>query len=172
MQQPTSRLHKPTTGDRRSSQVSAGLLVFRKKSELQVLLAHPGGPFWVKKDAGAWGIPKGQVERGGDFISTAQREFTEETGFVATGPFIPLSPVKQRSGKTVHAWACAGDFDPDRITSNVFEIEWPPKSGRLKSFPEIDRIGWFDLPTAFDKIIAYQRPFLVELQGQLTSPPL
>jgi len=160
MQPPTARLTKPTTGDRRSTQVSAGLLVFRKRSALEVLLAHPGGPFWVKKDAGAWGIPKGQVERGGDFISTAQREFTEETGFVANGPFIPLSSVKQRSGKTVHAWAFQGDCDPTQIRSNTFELEWPPKSGRKQEFPEIDRAAFFDLSTARRKMLPAELPLL------------
>jgi predicted NUDIX family NTP pyrophosphohydrolase len=165
----TERTHKPTTGDRRRSQVSAGLLVFRNQDAPEVLLAHPGGPFWANKDAGAWGIPKGLIEPNADLLATAQREFTEETGFVAAGPFVPLAPVKQKSGKIVHAFACQGDFDPARVTSNLFEIEWPPKSGQVKSFPEIDRIAWFTIPAALAKAIAYQQPFLLELQEKLRS---
>jgi predicted NUDIX family NTP pyrophosphohydrolase len=153
----------------RASEISAGLLVFRRPSSPEVLLAHPGGPFWAKKDAGAWGIPKGLIEAGGELLATAQREFTEETGFIAHGPFIPLKPVKQKSGKLVHAFACTGDFDPTRLKSNLFEIEWPPRSKRKKSFPEIDRAGWFDLAAARAKIIPYQAPFLDELELKLAA---
>jgi predicted NUDIX family NTP pyrophosphohydrolase len=151
----------------RASDVSAGLLVFRRRAAPEVLLAHPGGPFWAKKDAGAWGIPKGLIEGSADALTTAQREFTEETGFVAQGPFVKLSPVRQKSGKLVHAFACEGDFDPSKLKSNTFEIEWPPKSKRMKSFPEIDRAGWFSLTTAREKIIPYQLPLLVELEDKL-----
>ena len=155
----------------RASEVSAGLLVFRRRAAPEVFLAHPGGPFWAKKDAGAWGIPKGLIESDSDPLATAQREFTEETGFVAQGPFTPLTAVKQKSGKIVHAFACEDDFDPARLTSNSFELEWPPRSGRKKSFPEIDRAAWFDLTAAHKKIIPYQLPLLVELEAKLGHNP-
>jgi len=148
----------------RKSEISAGLLVHRGR---EVLLAHPGGPYWAKKDAGAWTIPKGLVEPGDELLATAQREFTEETGFVARGPFTPLSPVKQKSGKTVHAFACAGDFDPLELKSETFEIEWPPRSRKRQSFPEVDRIAWFTLAQANEKILGYQQPFLRELEEML-----
>jgi predicted NUDIX family NTP pyrophosphohydrolase len=156
----------------RRAQISAGLLVYRHNADrIEVLLAHPGGPFWAKKDAGAWTIPKGLVETtaDSDLIATAQREFTEETGFVAQGPFLPLQPVKQTSGKIVHAFACLGDFDPAALVSNVFEIEWPPRSRRRQSFPEVDRAAWFEFAEATEKILGYQRPLLVELREKLTS---
>jgi predicted NUDIX family NTP pyrophosphohydrolase len=149
--------------------VSAGLLAFRRAKEIEVLLGHPGGPFWAKKDDGVWTIPKGLAEPGIEPLATAQREFTEETNFTATGEFIPLAPVKQKSGKIVHAWAFEADFHLAAFASNTFEIEWPPKSGRRRSFPEIDRIGYFTLPVAMTKILAYQRPLLVELQRQIAS---
>jgi predicted NUDIX family NTP pyrophosphohydrolase len=148
----------------RKSEVSAGLLVWRGR---EVLLAHPGGPYWARKDAGAWTIPKGLVEAGDDLLATAQREFTEETGFVAHGPFAPLKAVRQKSGKTVHAFACAGDFDPGKLASNSFEMEWPPRSRRMKSFPEVDRVAWFSLRQAHEKILPYQVPFLDELEAIL-----
>src|SRR5215467_5421812 len=151
----------------RATEISAGLVVFRRRKPPDVLLAHPGGPFWARKDAGAWGIPKGLVEAGAELLATAQREFTEETGFTATGPFVPLTAVRQKSGKLVHAFACEGDFDPARLESNTFEIEWPPKSKRMKSFPEIDRAGWFGLTAAREKIIPYQLPLLAELETRL-----
>jgi predicted NUDIX family NTP pyrophosphohydrolase len=151
----------------RRLQVSAGILPFRRRSELQVLLGHPGGPYWARKDAGAWTIPKGLVDRGETMLATALREFTEETGFSARGTFIPLSSVKQKSGKTVHAFACKGDFDPEKLACNTFEIEWPPKSGRRKSFAEIDQVEWFGLTAARKKIIGYQRPLLDELESVL-----
>jgi predicted NUDIX family NTP pyrophosphohydrolase len=157
----------------RRADVSAGLLAYRFNNGLEVLLAHPGGPYWAKKDDGAWTIPKGLV-RPDDLVQGALREFREETGFVARGPFAPLKPVRQKSGKTVHAFAFEGDFDPERFCSNTFEMEWPPRSGRQQSFPEIDRIGWFGLEQAMRKIIAYQRPFLAELRDTLArknSPP-
>ncbi len=152
----------------RKAEISAGILVYRETNgALEVLLAHPGGPFWARKDAGAWTIPKGLVEPGADLLATAQREFTEETGFVADGPFVPLEPVRQTSGKIVHAFACRGDFDTEKLISNTFEIEWPPRSGRRQRFPEIDRAAWFNLATAREKLIAYQRPFLIELEKEL-----
>ena len=148
---------------RRRAAISAGLLAFRRKDELEVLLAHPGGPFWAKKDDGAWTIPKGLAEPGADLVATARREFTEETNLTAASAFIPLTPVRQTSGKVVHAWAFEADFDLAAFASNTFEIEWPPKSGKRKSFPEIDRIAYFTLSVAMVKIIAYQRPLLLEL---------
>jgi predicted NUDIX family NTP pyrophosphohydrolase len=152
----------------RRSQISGGLLAYRRQQGLEVLLAHPGGPFWAKRDAGSWTIPKGLAESDLDPLAAARREFTEETGFVATGPTMPLRPVRQRSGKTVMAWAFEADFDLAGFTSNHFEMEWPPRSGRLKSFPEIDRLAWFGYEAALEKIIAYQRPFLHELKDKLS----
>ena len=153
----------------RSKEVSAGLLVFRRMTaSIEVLLGHPGGPFWAKKDDGAWTIPKGLVEPDDDLISAARREFTEETSFVADGELFALSPVNQKSGKVVHAFAFEKNFKLDTFASNPFEIEWPPKSGRRRSFPEIDRIAYFSLPVAMKKIIAYQQPFLRELESRLT----
>jgi predicted NUDIX family NTP pyrophosphohydrolase len=151
----------------RRSQVSAGLLAFRRHDGLEVLLAHPGGPFWMNKDDGAWTIPKGVADADADTLSAARREFTEETGFVAAGEMFPLRAVRQRSGKTVTAWAFESDFDLASSSSNLFEMEWPPRSGRRKSFPEIDRLAWFDYDTALKKIIAYQKPFLVELRSKI-----
>lgn len=150
-----------------SKEISAGILPFRRRSEIEVLLAHPGGPFWAKKDVGAWTIAKGLANPGEDLLATAQREFFEETGFVAAEPFIPLSSVKQKSGKIVHGFAIQGDFDPDKLVCNMFEIEWPPKSGKRKSFPEIDRVAWFGLEAAREKVLVYQRPFLDELESML-----
>ena len=148
---------------RRRSDTSAGLLAFRRDGGLEILLAHPGGPFWSKKDDGAWTIPKGVADSDADLLSTARREFTEETGFVASGDMLPLKAVRQRSGKKVLAWAFEANFDPEKFSSNEFEMEWPPRSGQRKSFPEVDRLSWFDYETALKKIIAYQKPFLIEL---------
>ena len=153
----------------RTKEISAGLLLFRRTGAgIEVLLGHPGGPFWVKKDDGAWTIPKGLVESGDDLLSAARREFSEETNLVIDGEVFALSPVNQKSGKVVHAFACEADFKLDTFASNTFEIEWPPRSGRRQSFPEIDRIAYFVLPIAMKKIIAYQQPFLRELEGRLT----
>jgi predicted NUDIX family NTP pyrophosphohydrolase len=151
----------------RTSNISAGLLAFRRKDRLEVLLAHPGGPFWAKKDDGVWTIPKGLAEPGADLLATARREFTEETNLSAAGVFIALAPVKQKSGKVVHAWAFEADFDLASFASNTFDIEWPPKSGRRQRFPEIDRIAYFELPAAAIKILAYQLPFLRELEQRV-----
>jgi predicted NUDIX family NTP pyrophosphohydrolase len=151
----------------RTSPISAGLLAFRRRNGLEVLLAHPGGPFWAKKDAGAWTIPKGLAEPGADLTETARREFTEETNLVPNGELIELEPVAQKSGKIVHAWAVEADFDLTAFASNTFEIEWPPKSGRRRAFPEIDRIAYFGMPDAAEKILAYQRPLLIELERRL-----
>jgi predicted NUDIX family NTP pyrophosphohydrolase len=147
--------------------ISAGLLVFRRRAELEVLLAHPGGPFWAKKDEGAWSIPKGLIESGADLLATARREFNEETNFSLagiSGPFIPLAPVKQKSGKIVHAFALEADLDLSSFASNTFEIEWPPKSRQQRSFPEVDRVAYFPLSVARIKIISYQVPLLDELK--------
>src|ERR1700752_302473 len=135
---------------------SAGILLYRLSNGApMVLLVHPGGPFWAKKDAGAWTIPKGLVDPGEVLLAAALREFTEEAGFAAHEPFIALAPVKQKSGKVVHAFACEGDFDPDKLVCNTFEIEWPPKSGKRKSFPEIDRVAWLGLAAAREKMLTY-----------------
>jgi predicted NUDIX family NTP pyrophosphohydrolase len=154
---------------RGTAAISAGLLAFRRRAEIEVLLAHPGGPFWAKKDDGVWTIPKGLIEGGGEPLATARREFTEETNFVAASELIPLAPVKQKSGKIVHAWAFEADFDLAKFASNTFEIEWPPNSGKRKSFPEIDRVGYFTLSAAMTKILAYQQPLLLELQKWIAS---
>ena len=137
--------------------ISAGLLMYRDRTEhrpsVEILLVHPGGPYWRNKDDGAWTIPKGEVNKGEDLLAAATREFTEETGLVPSGSFIPLGEIKHKSGKIVHAWAFIGDCDPAQIHSNTFELEWPPKSGFTQTFPEIDRAGFFDLPTARRKIL-------------------
>jgi predicted NUDIX family NTP pyrophosphohydrolase len=152
---------------RRSKEISAGLLAFRRGNGLEVLLAHPGGPFWAKKDDGAWTIPKGLVDPGEDLLATARREFTEETNLTACGEMIALAPVNQKNGKVVHAFAFEADFDLTGFVSNMFEIEWPPKSGRRQSFPEIDRIAYFAPAIARVKILAYQLPLLRELEQRM-----
>jgi len=148
-------------------QISAGVLVFRRRGDFEILLAHPGGPFWAKKDAGVWTIPKGLVESGDDIVAAARREFSEETNLVAKGDLIELAPVRQKNGKLLHAFALEEDFDLNAFTSNTFELEWPPRSGRRQNFPEIDRIAYFDLPTAKLKIIPYQLPLLSELEKRV-----
>lgn len=150
-------------------QISAGILAYRHRKELEVLLAHPGGPFWAKKDAGVWTIPKGLMEPGDNPIDAARREFKEETNLVAAGAMIELASVRQKSGKLVHAFALEADFDLAPFTSNTFEIEWPPKSGRRQIFPEIDRIAYFALPAAKVKIHAYQLPLLSELEKRASA---
>ena len=155
---------------------SAGLLIYRRQhgGNLEVFLVHPGGPFWRKKDGGAWSIPKGEFAVGEDPLEVARREFHEETGFLAEGRFIPLQPLKQPSGKTVHAWLLESDFDPEKLRSNTFLLEWPPKSGKMLEVPEVDRAEWFPLNAAHEKIVPGQRPFLVELErlvfGKPTAP--
>jgi predicted NUDIX family NTP pyrophosphohydrolase len=153
----------------RTKEISAGLVAFRRdKSAIEVLLAHPGGPFWAKKDDGAWTIPKGLVEPGDNLLSAARREFTEETNLTAEGDVFALTPVNQKSGKVVHAFAFEADFRLETFASNTFEMEWPPRSGRKKSFPEIDRIAYLPLPIAMRKIIAYQQPLLREIEQRLS----
>ena len=133
----------------------------------EVLLAHPGGPYWRGKDDGAWTLPKGLCDEGEEPLAAAQREFEEETGFTACGPFLPLGELRQKSGKRIQAWAFAGDCDPAAIGCNTFSIEWPPRSGRFAEFPEIDRAAFFDLPTARRKINPAQVPLLDELEGSV-----
>jgi predicted NUDIX family NTP pyrophosphohydrolase len=142
------------------------LLAYRRVGgDLQVLLVHPGGPFFRNKDEGAWSIPKGEVGPDEDPLAAAVREFGEEVGVVPTGPFLPLTPVRQKGGKVVHAWAFEGDCDPGSITPNTFTIEWPPRSGRREEFPEIDRAGFFGVAEARQKINAGQVPLIDELEG-------
>jgi predicted NUDIX family NTP pyrophosphohydrolase len=144
---------------------SAGLLMYRTRNGmLEVLLAHPGGPFWRNKDDGAWTIPKGEIDPGEDPLLAAQREFTEETGLAPAGPFTPLGSIKQKSGKIVQAWAFAGDCDPATIKSNTFKLEWPPKSGKFQDVPEIDRAAFWPIPQARLKINPAQAPFLDALE--------
>jgi predicted NUDIX family NTP pyrophosphohydrolase len=146
------------------AQTSAGLLMYRRKGEdLEVFLVHPGGPFWAKKDEGAWSIPKGLPGKGEALLAAARREFHEETGFAAEGDFRPLGAYKQPGGKIVHAWAVEGDCDPAKLVSNLFEMEWPPKSGRRGRFPEIDRAQWFRPREAREKILRGQQPILLKL---------
>ena len=148
--------------------LSAGLLMYRVKAgAVQVLLAHPGGPYFVNKDEQAWSIPKGEPDAEEDLLATAQREFEEETGVKPQGPFIPLKPIQQKGGKIVHAWAFLGDCDTRAISSNTFTMEWPPRSGKQQEFPEIDRAEFFDLATAKKKIKAGQDALLDELAGLL-----
>ncbi len=143
---------------------SAGLLMYRRRGrEVEVLLIHPGGPFWASKDAGAWCIPKGEFTDE-EPLEAAKREFQEETGFPVGGEFRPLAPIKQAGGKLVYAWAVAGDCDAETIHSNTFRMEWPPHSGQWKTYPEADRAAWFTLPQARAKILKSQQPLLDELE--------
>jgi predicted NUDIX family NTP pyrophosphohydrolase len=145
--------------------LSAGLLMHRHCGDrLEVLLVHPGGPFFKNKDDGVWSIPKGEPASDEDLLAAARREFEEETSIVPAGEFVPLAPVKQKGGKIVHAWAFAGDCDPTTIRSNVFLLEWPPRSGRQVEIPEVDRAAFFDLPTARKKINAGQAALLDQLE--------
>lgn len=154
----------------RRSKPSAGILLFRtREGLLQVFLVHPGGPFWTRKDDGAWSIPKGEYEPGEDALQAARREFREETGQEPSGPFLPLQAVKQAGGKMVTAWAAEGDLDPTQLRSNTFSLEWPPKSGRLQSFPEVDRGAWFELPHARRKLLAAQLPLLDALAAAVSG---
>jgi predicted NUDIX family NTP pyrophosphohydrolase len=149
---------------------SAGLLVYRRKQgELQVFLVHPGGPFWAKKDLGAWSIPKGEFDGSEDAFSAARREFTEEVGSPIDGTFIALTPRTQPSRKVIHAWALEGDVDEASVKSNEFETEWPPKSGKMQRFPEVDRGAWFGIVEARRRINRGQIPFLDELAALLAT---
>jgi predicted NUDIX family NTP pyrophosphohydrolase len=148
---------------------SAGLLMYRinTEGEPECFLVHMGGPFWAKKDKGAWTIPKGEYDPDEDPLESAKREFKEETGFDAEGEFTELTPVKQSGGKEVCAWAFKGDVDPDEIQSNTFEMEWPPKSGKKQKFFEVDKAGWFSPDKAKEKIIKAQQAFVDELLAKL-----
>jgi predicted NUDIX family NTP pyrophosphohydrolase len=147
---------------------SAGLLMYHwKGQELEVLLVHPGGPYWSNKDKGAWSIPKGELSPDEDSLEVAKREFTEETGFSVSGEFKTLSPVKQKSGKVVYAWAIEGTIDASKIVSNTFQIEWPPISGQKQIFPEVDKAQWFSLEEAKEKINGGQIALLDELKSIL-----
>jgi predicted NUDIX family NTP pyrophosphohydrolase len=150
---------------------SAGLLMYRRTASgaVEVLLAHPGGPWWARKDQGAWTLPKGEYQDGEDALACARREFQEETGLAPSGPLAPLGEVRQKSGKHVTAWTFEGSLDPADLRSNLFEMEWPPRSGKLREFPEIDRIGWFDLDTARIKLLPAQVPFVERLAAALGS---
>ena len=132
-----------------------------------MLLVHPGGPFYVKKDLGAWTVPKGEIDDGEELLGAAHRELAEETGFAAPGPAVALGQVKQKNGKIVHAWAVRGDADVSQLRSNEFELEWPRKSGRMRSFPEVDRAEWFELAEARRRIKPAQIPFLERLAAKL-----
>lgn len=147
---------------------SAGILIYKKvKDKLQVMLVHPGGPFWKNKDAGAWSIPKGEFNDNEEPLDAAKREFEEETGLTVSGKFLPLTPVKQKSGKLIYTWAVEEDIDVSSIKSNLFEMEWPPRSGKMKCFPEIDEACWFAVEEAKEKIIKGQFSFIEELIGLL-----
>ena len=151
-----------------AGKVSAGILVFRRRAgEIEVLLGHPGGPFWARKDLGAWSIPKGELDPGEDPLQAAIREFEEETGYRPKGDFIALPPVKQAGGKLVHVWAVEADFDPEQLTSNSFSLEWPPRSGNVREVPELDRVEWFSIPDARTRLLAGQRAALDALTESL-----
>lgn len=153
------------------AKTSAGLILYRMQSgQLEVLLVHPGGPFWSKKDEGAWFVPKGELNVGEEPLAGAKREFEEETGLKPEGEFLALGSVKQKSGKTIVAWAFEGDCDPSSIKSNTFSIEWPPKSGRQQEFPEIDRAGFFTVPQAKAKMHPVEYPLVLRLHELLGDP--
>ena len=150
------------------SKQSAGVLMYRwQNGHVEVFLVHPGGPFWSNKDVAGWSIPKGEFEASEEALSAAKREFNEETGLTVEGTFLPLTPSKQSSGKIVHAWAVRGDCDPRAIKSNIFSMEWPPRSGQMEQFPEVDRAEWFDLESARKRIHKGQIGFLDELEERL-----
>ncbi len=157
------------TSERSQHKKSAGILLYQRRPRLQVLLAHPGGPFWRRKDAGAWTIPKGEIEEGEDALAAARREFEEETGHRPQGAALDLGSLRQPSGKHVHVWAIEDDWDPAQLVSNTFRIEWPPHSGRMEAFPEIDRAAWFGLNAARKKILKGQIAFLDQLQTILAG---
>jgi predicted NUDIX family NTP pyrophosphohydrolase len=153
-----------------SKKRSAGILLYKPAAgRVVVLLVHPGGPFWTKKDLGSWTIPKGEYIDGEDALAAARREFAEETGCAPDGPFLPLGEVIQTGGKRVIAWAACGDCDPGRLTSNCFELEWPPRSGRLQSFPEVDRAAWFTPEEARARMLGAQTAFIDRLLDLLAD---
>ncbi len=153
------------------AKLSAGLLMYRyRNEELEVFLVHPGGPFWAKKDAGSWSIPKGEFSEEEEGLRAAKREFEEETGFQPPdSSFQQLTPIKQSGGKIVHAWAVEGNCDPEKLVSNTFPMEWPPKSGKIQEFPEVDRGEWFTIETAKEKIVKGQIGFFDELAELLSD---
>jgi predicted NUDIX family NTP pyrophosphohydrolase len=147
---------------------SAGLLLYRRRGgQLEFLLVHPGGPLWKNKDPGAWTIPKGEIQPGEDPLAAAQREFQEELGFEVRGAFLLLTPIKQKAGKVVHAWAIEGDCEPTAVRSNTFKLQWPPRSGQFQEFPEVDNAAFFPLEIARMKINPAQVPLLEELISKL-----
>lgn len=148
---------------------SAGLLLYRNCGKLEVFLVHPGGPLWARKDLGAWSLPKGEFADDEDPLEAAKREFNEETGFTVEGEFLPLEPLRQSGGKLVYAWAVKGDCDPRRLQSNLFSMEWPPRSGRIAQFPEVDRGAWFDPPEARRRILPAQAGFIDQLLALLLT---
>jgi len=151
---------------------SAGMLLYRRRNEiLEVFLVHPGGPFWAKKDLGAWSLPKGEYGDGEDPLDAARREFEEETGFPAPLNAVDLGEVKQAAGKVVTAWAAEGDCDPDKLVSNRCQVEWPPRTGRMIDIPEVDRGGWFTIVEAQERILKSQQPFLERLARKLDGEP-
>jgi predicted NUDIX family NTP pyrophosphohydrolase len=151
---------------------SAGLILYRRRgSKLEVLLVHPGGPFFARKDAGAWSIPKGEADPGEDLLVAARREFAEELGFAPSGDFLPLGFVTLKSGKIVHAWAIAGDWDPSLIESNSFVMEWPPGSGNQQEFPEVDRAEFFEIEEARRRINPAQAELLLRLDRRMATAP-
>ncbi|HET6795880.1 MAG TPA: NUDIX domain-containing protein [Gemmatimonadales bacterium] len=155
----------------KASQTSAGLLLFRRSpGPLELFLAHPGGPFWRGRDAGAWTIPKGLTEPGEDLLAAACREFEEETGVKPLGPFLPLGSVRQKAGKVIHAWAWEGDADSAAVTSNTMKAEWPRGSGRWLTFPEVDRCAWFTPDEARDRLNPAQAELVDRLQAALARP--
>jgi predicted NUDIX family NTP pyrophosphohydrolase len=155
----------------KAGRTSAGLLLWRRrKGRVEVLLAHPGGPLWAKKDLGHWTIPKGEIEEGEELVAVALREFAEETGHPAPeGPLVDLGEIRQKSGKVVLGWAAQGDLDASAAVSNTYDMEWPPRSGRTQSFPEIDRVEWFGLDEARRKLKDAQVPFLERLEAALAT---
>jgi predicted NUDIX family NTP pyrophosphohydrolase len=155
----------------RTHKQSAGVLVFRRdRGLLEVLLAHPGGPVFRRRDAGVWTIPKGEIEPGEEALDAAQRELEEETGFRPSGPFLPLGSVKQKNGKTVHAWACEFSVEPRLLKSATFRMEWPPRSGSYQEYPELDRADYFDVDTAREKLILAQYELVTRLVQLLAEP--
>ena len=152
------------------AKTSAGLLVYRRRDgALEVLLVHPGGPFWARRDLGAWSIPKGEIGVAEQPLDAAQREFQEETGFTVAGEFLPLPAIRQPGGKVVLAWAVEGDCDPAQLRSNTLPLEWPPRSGRMQEFPEIDRAAWFGMDEARRRILPGQAGFLDQLAALVTG---